>query len=521
MMKAEFETALFRFLRTQIDPFTPKHALAAIGNAGKGYRQKDVKNFLQAIRLSFYDSATKMFVSRAGLFTNRYFSIAPTKFEIQAGIMIIGHRCMPFCDPEVLPQEINFVLASADDTEKNELSTRSSDTYYSRVNTGIKKIPFSIATAEAYNYYLLFGEEYVYQFLAMDNPQNNREFVKAGFDMPAIIQITVLEMKEIYKSCNFSYGDRISAQISNWDKSIVAITPVCHPKENPFYVDEASENRQKWFVDLENCFLSTFNRIGPCSAIEEQVAGAFFEGQKSLLTRDCASLEEFLQTTTKLAFADYGVESRLWYIDQEIPLMGAWNKIPEKSSAESAIFLDTGIPISEPIIEAFLRDSLYKKEDSCTAVIERIFPDIMDLPKKQASLLSVHVYVRRNLMEAEYNWFSDYETGKIRSGMLDLYLKVSRFICDLDVWKIDPEDLPQQSFVILSQLVGHITGLLDSLNNERLIDKDEEVSLYASLDGMQESFSDTKETIVEAVAIINKSKFSIVSRTDNDIKEGE
>ena len=43
------------------------------------------------------------FVTRAGVFTGRWFSFKPTKEEIDKGHIILGHRCIPFVNPEVAP----------------------------------------------------------------------------------------------------------------------------------------------------------------------------------------------------------------------------------------------------------------------------------------------------------------------------------------------------------------------------------------------------------------------------------
>jgi hypothetical protein len=49
------------------------------------------------------------FVTRAGVFTNQWFSIKPSKEEIKKDRLIIGHRCMPFINPDVSPDDLQIV----------------------------------------------------------------------------------------------------------------------------------------------------------------------------------------------------------------------------------------------------------------------------------------------------------------------------------------------------------------------------------------------------------------------------
>ena len=66
------------------------------------------------------------FCSRAGLFTSRYFSFVPTKMEIENGYLILGHRGMPFVDPEFLPNELH-VFFCGDLVPKKVIEVNTSD----------------------------------------------------------------------------------------------------------------------------------------------------------------------------------------------------------------------------------------------------------------------------------------------------------------------------------------------------------------------------------------------------------
>ena len=52
---------------------------------------------------------TVVYITKAGCFTGREFGIKPSKYEIDHNILIVGHRCVPFVDGDVLPFEIKFI----------------------------------------------------------------------------------------------------------------------------------------------------------------------------------------------------------------------------------------------------------------------------------------------------------------------------------------------------------------------------------------------------------------------------
>ena len=48
------------------------------------------------------------YITRAGVFIGRWFSFKPSAEEIQKGYIILGHRCIPFVNPDLPPDEIQI-----------------------------------------------------------------------------------------------------------------------------------------------------------------------------------------------------------------------------------------------------------------------------------------------------------------------------------------------------------------------------------------------------------------------------
>ena len=88
-----------------------------------------------------------MYITRAGVFTGRYFSFKPTKEEVQKGYVILGHRCMPFINPDTPPDRI--VLVSSGDVVLPE--------------------PVTFSMNLAMDVFALYGEGYIIPYILNDN----------------------------------------------------------------------------------------------------------------------------------------------------------------------------------------------------------------------------------------------------------------------------------------------------------------------------------------------------------------
>ena len=49
------------------------------------------------------------FITRAGVFSNKWFSFRPTREEVKKGMFMIGHRSIPFTNPNVTPDRYVIV----------------------------------------------------------------------------------------------------------------------------------------------------------------------------------------------------------------------------------------------------------------------------------------------------------------------------------------------------------------------------------------------------------------------------
>ncbi len=448
----------------------------------------DISSYIKSHPLVFQID-TNSFISRASVFTDSYFSIKPTKTEIANGILIPGHRCLPFIDPERYPHEINFSYNSMPLLKK-------------QVNLPLPDIMDT---------YFLYGEEYIPQLFASDPANAHIDFIKTDYTIPNFVDITVIDMLDLYSSLNFQYGDRLTARIINWESCTVDFIAQKAVRSTPFEITADDELREQWFNALETSLLKTLSEYGPLSSIEEQLAYTFYTNKDSLCTGVCCSTEEYMAQERSVCIEYYGVESRLWTKGEEIPAVGSWNEgIKDLDELVNTLYDEIGIPIPFYMLDAYIFDSLYRKEKSFLAIYERMIPKKSPLDEDHKSTFLLHIKERYDKLEKKYNRFLDFEKGKVRSISLELYSDLVQLICELDSCGIPVASLPQQQLVIVSQLFSHTTKFLEAFMTESSLSKEDLEMIQTSLDGMLESFDEVSSELTTAMGKSNKSGFTII-----------
>lgn len=493
-MLEEIETLLNSLFRKELDMFSVKSVQNILMKQGIKMPAQEISAFLQ-MHPYVTQLANKKYITRAGCFTGRFFSIKPTKYELDQGILIPGDRCMPFADPQMLPFELSFVFKTQP----------------------IPTCQGEYSTTELLDHYILYGEEYSAQYLAMDPCNDKKDFSSNGFELPSKMKLTVLDMEALYKSWNMQYGDRLILYVIDWDKGIISLEPNLIRRENPFEQTAGEEKRKEWYNRFDAELLAALEKYGPCGSMEEQLAAAFLGDIPALTDAYCGSVEEYLEQNESTCIVEYGVESRLWKKGCDIPAAGNW--VDENDDADAmagTLYGVFGLPIPDYIVEAFVLDSLYKKEETSIGIFKRILPDDSFLSSFQRSLFILHLERQHDIIKKTYNWFADYEIGEIRSRALKLYSQLLCLICELDRCNVPVDRFPQQELVILSQLYSHTGKLIEALLFQKGISDKDISAANLSLEGMYFSFGEIQAPLRAALKQHHKNAFSIVKKEKKD-----
>jgi hypothetical protein len=480
------EDALYEFLESITEPFALDDVVSYIRMVEPkrtGRLSMEVASFIDSRNIAFRLGA-KRWVSRRGCFEPAPFVITPTRLELLNGILIPGHRCVPFANPMLLPQDLRFFWQGAE-------------------------VPLTTTEGppeEFYPYYSIFGEEYAPQYVARDNPENESAFNSDPYEDPAEVSIRTLDMRNIYRECGFVPGDRFVARTADWKAGTFNLERVGGDEWKAAELED-------WFAAAERGFEDSFSLLGPGASTEEQIAYAYWYGGNRIREVPAYSLEDFLyEKTDRIETAAYGIETRFWYAGKELPdaagLEGSQIR-PDKTLIEEILYREH-IPVSEYVVQSYIRDALFRNDTDIMRIIERIVPPALDLEERDGEILARYIADVLEEFQETYTLFSDKSMGPIRQRVGELHTAVIELAARLAKGDIDPSWLPKHTYIVLSQIQSHAAGVMEDLDLDEAPPEEELEAMDNSLDSMIETYEDIKELIDEALDSFRRNKLSVV-----------
>jgi len=485
-MIASQEEALYDFLDNAKGPFELDEVVSFIRLLDPRRSNRlapDVEAFINSRNLAF-QAATKRWVSRRGFFEPLPFVISPTRLELVNGILIPGHRCVPFANAGLLPQEYTFFWQGA-------------------------QVPFTTTEGppeEFYPFYSVFGEEYAPQYVARDNSENENAFNSDPYEDPPEVSIKTLDMRNIYRETAFVPGDRFVVQTLDWKLGNFDLEKVGRDEWKDADLEE-------WFLAAEKGFEESFEKLGPASCTEEQIAYAYWYGGARMRETPAYSLEDYLyKKTGKIETAAYGIETRFWYAGREIPdlkNLDMDNTRPDKRPVEE-ILSKLKIPVSEYVVQSYIRDSLHREDGDEELIMRRLVPPCVEIENREKKFLMEYIASVLEEFREFYNPFTDKAMGPIRQRAGELHTAVIELVVRLCKGDIDTSWLPRHTFIILSQIQSHTAAVMEDLDSDGSLPEAELEALDNSLDSMIETYEDMKELIDDALGSFRRNKLAVI-----------
>lgn len=464
------------YLRQQNDIFTSDSFYRYLKSEGVKITKNQVLDILYSSDFVF-PLINNEFITRSGVFSGRWFSFKPSKEEVKKGYFILGHRCMPFTNPEISPDNIVLI-------HKGQL-----------IETEAVKFSMNLAL----DTYAFYGEGYSIPFIINDKSNDTVSLASIQYGLPQDIKLTAWPLNQIAKNGKFNYGDRILCKVINWEECVVQIEVLKNSIEG-LSVSQEHLIREEWYSQFEQDLLQSFNKNGPTGSIEEQLSLLFLEHQAELCIRECGSIEEFIAHTKKINFAPFGVENRLWKTGSEVPFTGSWTN----NAGTEALIAEVSMTLSPQIIDAYIENYIHevkekKSKETLEELIFKILPQEMNIPNSERNLLLLNIEKRHAILLKEYNQFLDYSIINIRKRVIELFSQCCTLLSSIGNSGIGIELFPQQELIILSQLFSHLARLLDEMENKFLRDQFPVSDVEVSLNGMEETFYDIEGTLKTAL----------------------
>ncbi|MDR0472054.1 MAG: plasmid pRiA4b ORF-3 family protein [Treponema sp.] len=489
------EDALYDFLDEAVAPFKLEELVSHIYIADKSMKYHladEALAFLDSRHLAFKTS-DKKWVSRRACFESAPFVIRPSRLELLNGILIPGHRCIPFANPELLPQEYTFFWKGAE-------------------------LPFTSTQGEPeefYPYYSIYGEEYAPQYVARDNPENEQAFISYPYEDPPEVSIQTLDMRNVYREAPFVPGDIFVVRTVDWSRGVFSL-------ERAAKDEWAGEDIASWLLAAESGFEDSFRLMGPLSSTEEQIAYAYWYGGKRMRELPAYSLEDFLyEKTERVETAAYGIETRFWYAGREIPDRRGLDKSqarPDRTEIEEFLW-KKDIPISEYIVQSYIRDFIFRRDKNISLLIDRIVPPCIGVSPDERLRLEEYIAGAIAEFSKTYSPFTGRSMDPIRQRIGELHTAVIELAAKLGKSEIDTSWLPKHTFIILSQIQNHTAGIMEDLDIDEQPPDEELDAIDNSLDSMIDTYEDLRLLIDEALESFRRNKLSIVHSGGRNFRE--
>lgn len=416
----------------------------------------------------FFDRDRTHFYSRQKFFHHAEFVITPTEFEIDEGILIPGHRFLPFAFSDVFPSEITL----------RECGGK---------NLKLRKITMKLS--ELLPYHLLMGLEQIGDFLVAEDPEH--DIYGEGSTPDSMITISAFEMGSFYRETGFTQGDTLLARVLDWEKGAFDFTYRSGSARDysriKNWVNEYSLALEKVIADYENYF-----------DLPEFLAWGFFYGGKELFGADGASLDEFGKMMER-------VEIRIEQGQSILALTEAdeSGEVPEdvmistgNTASLEAILAEAGFPMTTNELDSYMLDNCYNRELEFTDFYGRCFGErrLGFADEAQEAVFMNYVEDRWEELSSRYNRERDEAKAPIRERILELTTERLDWLQSLADLEIPASHMPKDEMKKLADLSARLNGILGMLNAEKTeISEDESESMLDLIDRSAELQSELLE----------------------------
>lgn len=489
-MKKDISVILRNYFSVQENVFSVSDFIAYLKSKGIKLSFDEALGILNSSNYVF-PLINDEFITRAGVFTNKWFSIKPSKEEIKKDRLVLGHRCMPFINPDIPPCDIKIITPTARP--------------FPRFDT------FSMNFA--LDVFAFYGEGYVIPYIINDRANKDFSLQSVQDSLPNQTSLTCWTLSQV-AGRRMNYGERLLCRVVDWPSNTIEVQLIenelpQNKEELQITVDDLQ--RERWYNYFEKGFLESFEKNGPSGSIEEQLALLFLENIDVLCVKNCGSSEEFLCHTKQIGFANYGVESRIWRTNEVVPYVGNWNN----EISDELMLAEISSNFTPQIIDAYLHQNLFCKNHlKPTKTIEEIaaciFPPSLIMNKVERTAILLNLEKRNDILNKKYLGSFDNDIAPLRERTLNLFTQVNKLMCSIGGAKLDMKKFPQSELVILTQLYGHIINIIDELENIFLRLKFPVNDVMLSLNGMEETFIEIKSVLERSKAKLFKESFKIV-----------
>lgn len=454
------------------------------------------KNIIDMLNTSglFFTKDSKTFTPRSVYFKNARFIIFPSKEEVAQGVLIPGHRFIPFVNLNINPWDCTLTDSNGEKTPNNIIT----ETY------GRLSPYFSLFGAGNMENYLIRDRAENINVLNFNNLSSQRDTIQ--------LSLTVFDCSNLYNKWNFAYKDGIMCEVKNWFEGIYTLKHITY-KERRDLMDASIT----WKSKLEKGFDKVFDNLDINIRIEDQIAYAYYYADREILENPHIHLEGFFELSNKVFRVPFGVETKLWR-EKELPMFQLFesDELPPKRRGLDGIMERFNSLCTENEMEAFIRDELFRRKGMFTAdqdmfffdsIMKRIFGS--DTEVSNEDLLKYFQKMWKKISKS-YNYFSDQVSGKARNAVLLILEDYYGWFRNLTEIDANLQEMPVQSLTSMAQMYHTLTDYLKLLNQYDKSDQDQVIQLMDFIPAINSTLEMLRQSVLEYV---QESRISSVKET--------
>ncbi len=256
---------------------------------------------------------------KQAFFKGTKFRVIPSRLELEKNILFPGARFAPFVTEDVFPDE--FEVSSG------------------KIKCPVLTVP--VRFADLVPSFLLLGRAGMLDYLAAESNENWHQLSSSRNPENLTMQVSVFDMTEFYRACEFQEGDAVIIETESWQEGIFKLT---HEKAE---AKPEKKDSRRFLTCLENALFKVCSEEHDSLDLPQQLSYAYlfaYIQQEDIRFTPDFALEEYPSHMTEIAIRRDGPE---------------WSFVPADDVA------DPGMDQSAPAAEEHHRHHEHGESCSC------------------------------------------------------------------------------------------------------------------------------------------------------------
>lgn len=479
------------FLSERWEPFSREDVAQFIESQGIDLTDAVRVTISELLREShvFYSHDDVHFIHIGYFFESAEFCITPTANEIKQGLLVPGHRFVPFLSKKHYP----FLIRISDD-EGRRLRYR--------------QVEWLVA--DAMPYISMFGIRNAFQYCISDSDRNAQIASKDPFDQ--IILLTVFDMQAFYDRHHFQHGDSIIVKVLDWKTGEYTIRYRSRAEE-----EAHAQELNLWSHQLEEELICVFEMQGAVTDVHDQLETAFFNANGKLTHQAGVSISSLIEHSERIQLtAMDGGYVILWYKDMQPEITFEYNDPTHtirsgRIDSIDGILTDLGISLSEQEVEALIRDELFHGNGQYDHVVERIFCTRSENPfanMDQSVAFSRLLRTMWEQLQKKYNPYEDLVAGTLRGRMLLLKDRMRKLLRRIDKLSSKPNDIEPATMMQYADFMTSVRTLIEDLNDSQEMTIEDAEEMDRLIFQLEYQFVDWNNRLMEELTEVLQERYN-------------